>query len=105
MRKRDRQILDQLARELRARFPEARVWAFGSRARGTATKDSDFDVCIVLDQWDEAIDEVILELAWRVSFEHSVVITTVPYTREEFEHGPCSVSPLVRTVLREGVPV
>ncbi|MGH7467563.1 MAG: nucleotidyltransferase domain-containing protein [Longimicrobiales bacterium] len=27
--------------------PGARVWAFGSRARGSATWDSDFDVCVV----------------------------------------------------------
>jgi predicted nucleotidyltransferase len=45
----DRRILDKFSREIRKRFPDAKIWAFGSRSRGTAEWDSDFDVCVVLD--------------------------------------------------------
>ena len=33
----DRSILEIFAARVRQHFPEARIWAFGSRARGDAT--------------------------------------------------------------------
>ena len=51
----DREILEMLAKRIRSLYPEARVWAFGSRAQGDATWDSDFDAFIVLRQKDESI--------------------------------------------------
>jgi hypothetical protein len=41
----DRQILDLFATRVREHFPEARIWAFGSRARGDATWESDLGPC------------------------------------------------------------
>jgi predicted nucleotidyltransferase len=97
--------LKEFAELVRARFPSARIRAFGSRARGGATQQSDLDVCIIVDRMDEIVDQQIRDMAWRVGFENGLVISTVPYSREEFETGPCSASPLVRTILREGVAV
>jgi predicted nucleotidyltransferase len=44
----DHRILEIFAAQVRQQFPEARIWAFGSRARGDATWESDLDVCVVL---------------------------------------------------------
>ena len=46
----DRWILNEFAARLRQRYIDARIWAYGSRAKGTADWDSDFDICIVLDE-------------------------------------------------------
>ena len=97
--------LGEFADLIRERFPSARIRAFGSRARGKATRESDLDVCVIVDRMDETVDEQIREIAWRVGFENDLVISTIPYSREEFEIGPCSESPLVRIILREGVAV
>jgi len=105
MNERDKRILDQLARRIRERFPDARLWAFGSRARGKGEPDSDLDVCIVVDQLDEQIDHEIIGLAWEVGFENDMIITTVTFSTQTFEAGPCSRSSLVRSVLGEGVEV
>lgn len=104
MTRRDRAILDQFAAAIRAQFPEARIWAFGSRTNGKATEESDLDVCVVVSRREEETREQISHIAWEVGFEHNLVICTVVYSREEFEEGPCSVSPLVQTVLANGVP-
>ncbi|HVO83322.1 MAG TPA: nucleotidyltransferase domain-containing protein [Syntrophobacteria bacterium] len=99
----DRRILDELAVHLRRRFPEARIWAFGSRSRGNAAWDSDFDVCIVLNHTDYEADRWIRAIAWEVGFENSRVITTVVLDKNQFEDGPMSESTLVANILREGV--
>lgn len=57
----DKRILDKFSREIRKRFPTAQVWAFGSRSRGTADWDSDFDICVVLDAESLAAGKLLLE--------------------------------------------
>lgn len=46
----DRRMLHEFAARVRERQPHARVWAFGSRARGDAAPDSDLDLCVVVPQ-------------------------------------------------------
>ena len=84
----DMRIFQLLAARIRERFPEARIWVFGSRARGDATWDSDFDTCGVLDHLDAAADEALSDIAWEVGFEHGRVITVLPFSGEDFERGP-----------------
>ena len=104
MTRRDRTILDQFAAAIRKQFPDARIWAYGSRTNGRATDESDFDMCVVVEVTDDDTDERIRQIAWEVSFQHGLVISTMIYSRKEFEEGPCSASPLVQTILKSGVP-
>jgi len=100
----DRHLLDTFAARVRQRYPEARLWAFGSRVRGEATWESDLDVCLVLDRpVTRSMKDWIGEVAWDVGYEADRLITTVVFERRAFEEGPQSVSPLVATILREGV--
>jgi predicted nucleotidyltransferase len=99
----DRSIFDQFTSRVRERFQEARIWAFGSRARGNATWESDFDICIVLNQVNQKTDRWIRDIAWEVGFENERVITTVVFDFDQFENGPMSESTLVANVLQEGV--
>ena len=88
---------------MRQRFPDARIWAFGSRVHGDAQWDSDFDICIVLDHVERRAESWIREVAWEVGFTNERVITTVVFDSEQFENGPMSESTLVANILREGV--
>jgi predicted nucleotidyltransferase len=99
----DRKILDEFATRVRRRFPDARIWAFGSRSRGDAEWDADLDVCIVLDHIDSELDGWIRAIAWEVGFENERVITTVVLDKNQFENGPMSESTLVANIRREGV--
>ena len=103
MSKEDRKILKEFTDHVRDRFSDARVWAFGSRARGEATWESDFDIFIVLNEVDQKIDRWIRDIAWEVGFKNERVITTVLLDKVQFEHGPMSESTIVENVLREGV--
>ena len=99
----DRKILESLAKKIRNIYPSARVWAFGSRARGDATWESDFDVCIVLPQKNESDESVIRDICWEIGFENDRVITTVIIDQSQFNDGPMSESTLLENILREGV--
>lgn len=99
----DRRILDEFSREIRKRLPNAKIWAFGSRSRGTADWDSDFDMCVVLEHVDRAIDRWIREVAWEVGFENERLITTIVLDSEQFETGPMSESTLVGNILHDGI--
>lgn len=101
--KKDKLILEELSRRIRGRCPEARIWIFGSRARGDSAWDSDFDICVVLKTADEEKREFIRNVAWEVGFENERVITSVILSEDAFENGPMSESTLVDNILREGI--
>ena len=103
MTERDHHILQIFAARVRQRFPAARLWAFGSRARGDATWESDLDICVVLEKLTYEDRDTIGHIAWEVGFEYEMVIMTVCFTDEGFECGPMSESTLVMNRLREGV--
>ena len=101
----DRTILDQFASTVRQQFPDAQIWAFGSRARGDAKPDSDLDICVVVDSLEPSVKKTISYIAWEIGFYHERLITTVKYSRDQFDQGPCSISPLVQTIRCEGIAV
>jgi len=105
MADRDRQILDLFAARVRERFPDADVWAFGSRARGDAIWESDLDVCVVVNHLTNEDRHALWHMAWEIGFEQEILISVVPFSKDEFEYGPCSESPLVLNILREGILV
>jgi predicted nucleotidyltransferase len=103
MSRQDKRIFQTFTARVRKRLPDARMWAFGSRVRGNATWESDFDICIVLDQLDQKTDKWLREVAWEVGFENECVITTIVLDADQFENGPMSESTLVANIMREGI--
>jgi len=99
----DNQIFSQFVSMVRVKYPAAKVWAYGSRVRGDATFESDLDVCVVVDKLDDESDSAIMKIAWQIGFDNDVIISTVTYSKEEFEDGPCSESGLVQNILGYGI--
>jgi uncharacterized protein len=103
MNERDRNILQVFAAAVRSHYSSARIWAFGSRVRGDASEYSDFDVCVVLDYLDEDIDKVVMDIAWETGFSYNVVISTVTYSKKDFDQGAISSSHFVKSILSFGI--
>ncbi len=104
MKSKHETILREFSAMVRRIYPDARVWMFGSCARGTASPDSDLDICVVLPQVLGGDRFAVSDMAWEVSLAHDVHLSTVVLPAADFESGPVSVSPLLRAVRDEGVP-
>lgn len=100
---RDRSVLEKFAATIRRDFPDAEIWAFGSRVRGNASADSDLDVCVVVDNFNEAVDKKIIEAAWETGFDNDIVISTVTYSKQDFRNGAVSSSPFIKSILLTGI--
>ena len=83
--------------------PNSKVVLFGSRARGDAREDSDWDVLILLDKERITSQDIdmytypLRELGW----DHNECINTVLYTLKDWHLR--SASPFVENVTEEGV--
>jgi predicted nucleotidyltransferase len=78
-----------------------RVVLFGSRARGDARDDSDYDVAVFLkdlaDRWQE-VDRIV-PLVTDVLYEDGAFIHAMPHRAGSYENR----TPLMREIRREGI--
>ena len=73
----DSLILNNLKQRILAITPVERMVVFGSRARGDSVNESDLDVFIELPILTPSLRVQIFEIAWEISLEHGVVISTL----------------------------
>lgn len=95
-----RQVLAQ-------RFPALveEIVIFGSKARETATADSDLDVLVVIRKGDWRLKDLVTEPGYELSLGTDVVASIIVYTQGESEQHRCDESPFWQTVDRDGVVV
>jgi uncharacterized protein len=100
-------ITDPVLRKFRAALDEVygerieRVVLYGSRARGDARPDSDYDVAVFLtdltDRWDE-IDRIV-EIETDILWETGAVINALPFRAGAYRER----TPLMHELRREGI--
>lgn len=84
----DKEIFNSLSKLARTMFAngEGDVWLYGSRASGTANKDSDWDILVVTDDNISTNDDFIsfafpfAEIGWRFGAQ----VTPIHYTRSQW---------------------
>ena len=103
MQKEKTVILQEFAAKVRSTYPGALVWVFGSHARGTATAESDMDICVVLPEMRPDDRIAVSDIAWEVGFAHDLHISTVVISEKDFKEGPVAASPLIETIRSEGL--
>jgi uncharacterized protein len=100
-------IIDPVLRKFRVALDEVygerieRVVLYGSRARGDARPDSDYDVAVFLtdltDRWDE-IDRIV-EIETDILWETGAVINALPFRAGAYQER----TPLMHELRREGI--
>jgi predicted nucleotidyltransferase len=101
----DRKVIDEIKETLKEAYTPLRLFLFGSRANGTATKDSDYDFVMVLPgkkktsltQMGKAIS-----LIWN---KHNVSADVFIYSEKEFDEWKDEFSSIPETALNTGIEI
>jgi predicted nucleotidyltransferase len=102
----DKQLLERFKTALLEHaVPLHDVILFGSRARGDADPDSDYDVLVVVEQLNHSIQTTISRCAWEVGFTECLVIVPVVVTKAEIEQTPFRSSLLMQAIREEGITI
>jgi uncharacterized protein len=91
-----------LVSTMRETFHPTEIWLFGSRAKGTARSDSDWDLLAVLDDNARA-DLSDPVLAWSISRESNIPSTVLTTRRADLEEIWGLPNTLGYDLSREGV--
>jgi predicted nucleotidyltransferase len=94
-------VLAELVRRLVEAYEPERVYLFGSRARGEAGPDSDYDLLLVVPD-DSSAERRRSRLAYRVLRGTGVAADIAVWSRSAFEQRQRLPASLPAIVVREG---
>lgn len=101
----DEQFLQEVKRYVHDIDPQAEVWLFGSRARGDARDDSDWDFLVLTEQpVDQFLKNQLRESFFEVELYSSKVIGSIIHSKQEWEDN-YKVTPLYRNIKRNSMVV
>ena len=97
------QIIRMIRETIHASEPTAQVILYGSRARGDAREDSDWDVLAIIDKPRLTLKDRsnIQYPIWDKGLELGEEINVFPYTRKQWEQAPPSL--FKYNVTKEGI--
>jgi len=80
------------------------LYLFGSVARKEYTRNSDIDILVLVPgNVDTDLKEEIIDLAFHIEIKYCVVIQIIVRSKDYWESGISSVTPLYQNVRREGI--
>lgn len=101
--KKSNDILLVIKRLVREKDSSAKIYLYGSRAKGTAKKDSDWDLLILLnrDKITPEIEDEITSPLYDLEFDTGEIISPMIYSQQEW-NTKYNITPFYRNVMREG---
>jgi predicted nucleotidyltransferase len=84
--------------------PSAKVYLYGSRARGDAREDSDWDIIVLLPHGQKHIlEDEIRSQVFDIMLDTGEIISTFVYTQDEWDMPMRKATPFYQNICREGV--
>jgi uncharacterized protein len=95
-------ILDQVKKIVREKDPSAKIYLYGSRARGNAKPDADWDILILLniEKITPDLEKEISYSLYDLEFNTGEVISPMIYSSKEWS-ARYSVTPFYHNVMKE----
>lgn len=80
------------------------VIIFGSRVKGTANNDSDYDVLIILDtEYDQKTKKIINDLCYDFDLKYDIFLDTQIISKSELKNSIRGKHPVFKAALKEGL--
>ena len=97
-------ILIAIKKLVEERDSSAKIYLYGSRAKGNAKKDSDWDLLILLnrDKITSEIENDITYPLYDLEFETGKIISSVVISRNDWETRH-KITPFYKNIQKEGV--
>jgi predicted nucleotidyltransferase len=98
------ELLLRIKKIILEKEPKAKVYLFGSRARGTTHRDSDWDLLILLkkDTITQEIEKNVTYPLYDLEFETGEVISPIVYSEKEWNIKHV-FTPFYANVMKEGI--
>ncbi|MEI6754779.1 MAG: nucleotidyltransferase domain-containing protein [Paludibacter sp.] len=96
-------ILIEIKKRVEEKDSSAKIYLYGSRAKGTATKNSDWDLLILLNR-EKITTEIENEITYPLydlEFETGEIISPMVYTINDWITKYC-ITPFYKNVMKEG---
>lgn len=100
----EKEILSGFIKYLNEIYPEDifLVQLFGSRARGNAHSDSDYDILIVVSDRSKINRSIIYDYVLDINLKYNVQLSLKIYSLNEFENQKHKGIPFIKNALEEG---
>ena len=96
-------FLEKIKANVKSTDPDAEVILFGSRARGDARKDSDWDILVLTNYpVDFNIENKFIDNLYDIILEEEEVISTFVYSKDMWEQKH-RITPFYHNITKEGV--
>lgn len=103
MKTSESKLLDQIKSIVKDKEPSAKIYLYGSRSRGNAKDDSDWDLLILLnrDSISSELEQRITHPLYDLEFDTGVIISPMVYSEKEW-NSKYKVAPFYQNVMKEG---
>jgi predicted nucleotidyltransferase len=103
MKEKDTHIASRIRTEIKRIDPKAKVILFGSRARGDAKKDSDWDLLILIDSLNiRESEDLFRDKIYDLELETGEIISMFVYNNKDWASRH-KITPLYKSIKKEGV--
>ncbi len=103
MKVKDTHIATRIRTDIKRIDPKAKIVLFGSRARGDARKDSDWDLLILIDgQNIREKEDLFRDKIYDLELETGEIISMFVYNNKDWTSRH-KITPLYKSIKREGV--
>jgi predicted nucleotidyltransferase len=102
----DIELLKQCKAAIKAIVPDAEIILYGSRARGDAHPDSDYDLLVLTDQQtDLDLEDKLRAAIFNFQLEYDILLSVFAYNRSQWNSPLYRAMPFHKNIEREGTTV